>query len=173
MIQRSVVRNITPFLLFFVFLLDTHASSVLTNLVGKAYVVNVHLTLIILLLLTSLLTERFLLITAVIVGIILDLYYLGMVGIYATILPATVFLMYFFGEAVQQNRWTLLFATIIFTTFYEVALLLLQAAFKLINIDASYFITHYLWPTLLINIVIFAILIIPLEALLISNEDQY
>lgn len=172
MIQRTTLKYITPILLFLLFLLDAHITRIMASWTNNAYVANAHFALLVLLIVSKVIDERFLLGTALVIGILYDLYYIGIIGIYAVIFPLLVMLLYFFKEVIQQNILTLFFTMVISVTIFELVSLLLQTVFGLTGTSSDYFVPRYLGPTLLFNIFIFVIFIFPLEKLLIAPADE-
>ncbi|MDT2596459.1 rod shape-determining protein MreD [Enterococcus dongliensis] len=173
MIRRTTLKNITPVLLFLLFLLDAHVTRIIAALTNNAYVANAHLALLVLLLVSRVVNQRFLLGTSLAIGFLYDLYYIGVIGIYAVIFPMLVMLFYLFKQIIQQNILTLFFTVIISVTLFETISLLLQTIFGLTGVSSDFFIPRYLGPTLLFNILMFVILIFPLEKLLIDpTEDE-
>lgn len=172
MIRRKTLKYISPFLLFFLFLLDSHMTRVIVSLTDNAYVANAHLALLVLLVLTRVVDERFLVGTSLVLGILYDLYYIGVIGIYAVIFPLMVMLLYLFRKTIQQNVLTLFFTIVISVTLFELTSLLLQTIFGLTGVSSDFFVPRYLGPTLLFNILLFVILIFPLEKILIGPAEQ-
>lgn len=93
MIQRTTLKYITPVLLFLLFLLDAHITRIMASWTDNVYVANAHFALLVLLIVSKVIDERFLLGTALILGILYDLYYIGVIGIYAVIFPVLVMLL--------------------------------------------------------------------------------
>lgn len=94
MIRRTTLKYITPFLLLFLFLLDAHVTRIIASLTDNVYVANAHLALLVLLIVSRVVDERFLLGTSLVLGVLYDLYYIGVIGIYAVIFPLLVMLFY-------------------------------------------------------------------------------
>ncbi|GAA2914452.1 rod shape-determining protein MreD [Enterococcus pseudoavium] len=172
MIRRTTLKHITPFLLFFLFLIDAHVTRVIATLTDNVYVANSHLALLVLLVISQVIDERFLFWTALVLGVLYDLYYIGVIGIYAVIFPLLVMLFYLFKQLIQQNTLTLFFTTVISVTLFEFVSLLLQTIFGLTGGNEGFFVPRYLGPTLLFNILIFVILIFPLERILIDPTEK-
>ncbi|MDU6524142.1 MAG: rod shape-determining protein MreD, partial [Enterococcus sp.] len=76
MIQRTTLKYITPVLLFLLFLLDAHITRIMASWTDNVYVANAHFALLVLLIVSKVIDERFLLGTALILGILYDLYYI-------------------------------------------------------------------------------------------------
>lgn len=172
MIPERYTKRFAPFLLFVILLLDTHFSTWVSQWSGNYYIANAHLIILLILVLSEVLNERFMILTAVVIGLLFDLYYVGVIGIYASVLPAMVALIYFFNNAIHQSLLTLFFSMIIFVTFFELSAVLLQILFKLAVVDSNFFITNFLGPTLLLNMIIFVIFIYPLHHLFTQTEER-
>lgn len=172
MISRTTLKYITPFLLFFLFLIDAHVTRIIATWTDNIYVANAHLALLVLLIVSRVVNERFLLGTSLILGILYDLYFIGVIGIYAVIFPLLVMGFYFFKKIIQQNILTLFFTVVISVTFFELISLLLQTVFGLTGVSGDFFVPRYLGPTLLFNILTFVILIFPLEKILIGPSEE-
>ena len=161
MISRTTLKYITPFLLFFLFLIDAHVTRIIAAWTDNIYVANAHLALLVLLIVSRVVNERFLLGTSLVLGTLYDLYYIGVIGIYAVIFPLLVMVFYFFKKTIQQNILTLFFTVVISVTLIELISLLLQSVFGLTGVSSDFFVPRYLGPTLLFNILTFVILIFP------------
>ena len=172
MISRTTLKYITPFLLFFLFLIDAHVTRIIAAWTDNIYVANAHLALLVLLIVSRVVNERFLLGTSLVLGTLYDLYYIGVIGIYAVIFPLLVMVFYFFKKTIQQNILTLFFTVVISVTLFELISLLLQSVFGLTGVSSDFFVPRYLGPTLLFNILTFVILIFQLEKILIGPPEE-
>lgn len=172
MISRTTLKYITPFLLFFLFLIDAHVTRIIAAWTDNIYVANAHLALLVLLIVSRVVNERFLLGTSLVLGTLYDLYYIGVIGIYAVIFPLLVMVFYFFKKTIQQNILTLFFTVVISVTLFELISLLLQSVFGLTGVSSDFFVPRYLGPTLLFNILTFVILIFTLEKILIGPPEE-
>ena len=99
------------------------------------------------------------------IGSLFDLYYLGILGIYAVVFPVTIWLMYLIYGILFENDFNLFFGMIIFVTFFELFIVGLQLMFNLIRIDLIYFVTQLLAPTLLLNIGLYLLSMYPFKKL--------
>lgn len=163
--KQPKVYYFAPFVFFFLLLLDGQLTRLLDTWTKNIHIANAHFLLLAFLVAAAYLPKGYLLITAFIMGLIYDMYYVGVVGVYALIIPVIVLLMYTFQNTIQQNLFTLFFSMIIFVTLFETASLLIQMVFKLAEVDSMYFITRFLGPTLLLNMIIFVIFIFPFKKL--------
>lgn len=171
MTPRNYVKYIAPPLLFICMLLDAHINRLFTNAFDNNYLMNAHLMLLVMLVVSEVLDRRFMIGTMLVIGILYDLYYIGVIGIYAVILPLIAVLIYLFGSVIHQSLLTLFFSMIIFVTFFELGSTLLQLIFQLAHIDSQFFVTRFLGPTLALNIILFVILIIPVRKVLIEKSN--
>lgn len=171
MIRRTTLKYMTPFLLFFLFLLDAHITRIIASLTNNVYVANAHLALLVLMIISRVVNERFLLGTALVLGILYDLYYIGVIGIYAVIFPLLVMLFYLSKN--NPTKYSNSFFTVVISvTLFELISLLLQTVFGLTGVSSDFFVPRYLGPTLLFNILTFVILIFPLEKILIGPPEE-
>ncbi|MHC5227948.1 rod shape-determining protein MreD [Enterococcus sp. LJL99] len=158
-----------PVLFFLLMLIDgqlTWASEALTD---GAYLASAHLMLLAFMMATQSFSKRYLLITAIIIGMICDSYYLGVIGIYTVALTGTVMLMFTFIRVIHMNLLTGFFGMIIFVTVYELIAVGLQVIFQLSNVMPTLFITKVLGPTLLFNMLIYVVFSYPFKRLF-SND---
>ena len=72
-----------------------------------------------------------------------------------------VWIMYILNKTLYQNIFTMFFGMIIFVTGLEMVTLGIQLLFKIATVNTSFFVSRFLAPTLLLNIILFVILVIP------------
>ncbi|MGX7199396.1 rod shape-determining protein MreD [Enterococcus nangangensis] len=167
MSRASTIKYYAPFTFFLLMLLDGQMTRALDSIFHQNFFIHPHTLMLALVLATFQLSRRYMLITATIIGVLMDSYYIGIIGIYALCLPLIVLLCYQIFQYVHPNAFTLLLAVIIFVTVLETSLLLVQGVFSLADVNFVNFITQTLGPTLLLNIALFLILIIPFKKLFI------
>lgn len=143
---------------FLVMLLDSHLTRTLLSWSDAANIWKTHLLLLILMFCVPRFSKRYMITTAIILGGIFDLYYIGVLGIYAVSLPLAVWSMYLLSELLYQNIFTMFFGWIILVTGYELAAAGIQIIFKISTINPIFFATNFLGPTLLVNILFFFII---------------
>lgn len=165
MIQKENVKYYAPVVFFLLLLIDGQISKILGTWTENSYFANSHLLLLAFLVAVPLLSKRYLLITSLILGILADSYYIGIIGIYAVALPATVMLMFTFANLTNTNPFTAFFGNIIFVTAYELIVILIQIIFQLSNVRPVIFVTSVLGPTFLLNMIFFVIFIFPIKKL--------
>ncbi len=131
---------------------------------------NAHFLILALLCCSMAFEKRYLLITTIVLGAIYDAYYIGVIGIYAVALPLIVWLMYVMKDVIHVNIFTEFFSMIIFVTGYELFTMVVQLIFKLAVVNNTYFITRFLGPTLLLNMIIFVLFIFSLRNYSVMNN---
>ncbi|MDR0921671.1 MAG: rod shape-determining protein MreD [Lactobacillales bacterium] len=154
-----------PILFFALLLIDSHLTNLLEIWTKDNYYPIVNLLIMAFMVATVHLSRRYLMISALVIGLIFDSYYLGILGINLVVLPLIVYWMTRYKELINTNVITQFFTMIIVVTAYEVFTTLLQAIFQLASVDFITFITQLLGPTLLINMVCFLLIIYPLRKL--------
>lgn len=107
------------------------------------------------------LPKAYMLPLSIVIGIIFDLYYLSLIGVYAVALPLVVWMMYLFHRSYYQNIFALFFSWIITLTMTQLVVLGIQLVFKLNIFHFAPYIVHSFGPTLLVNILWFILLFIP------------
>ncbi|MBO6325723.1 rod shape-determining protein MreD [Enterococcus gallinarum] len=146
---------------FLMMLLDGQLTRLLERWTQDNYIASAHLLLIAFLCSARYLPKNYLIITALIIGCLYDLYYIGIIGIYAVAFPMIVWIMYILNKTLYQNIFTMFFGMIIFVTGLEMVTLGIQLLFKIATVNTSFFVSRFLAPTLLLNIILFVILFIP------------
>ena len=76
-----------------------------------------------------------------------------------------IMLQYVMKDVIHVNIFTEFFSMIIFVTGYELFTMVVQLIFKLAVVNNTYFITRFLGPTLLLNMIIFVLFIFPFKKL--------
>ncbi|MGX7149572.1 rod shape-determining protein MreD [Enterococcus ureasiticus] len=169
LIRKENVKYYAPVVFFLLMLLDGQLTQAARNITDNVYFANAHFMLLAFLMAVPNLSKRYLVITAVVLGMICDSYYIGIIGIYTVALTATVMMMYRFQRVVHTNLLTAFFGMIIFVTTYELIAVGLQIVFHISNVAPLLFITKVLGPTLLFNMLIFVVFSYPLKRLF-ANE---
>ncbi|MBL1228656.1 rod shape-determining protein MreD [Enterococcus sp. BWB1-3] len=165
MIPKDKVKYYAPFILFFLMLTDGQLTMWAENLVDNVYFPSAHFLLLAYVTMIPNLTKRYVIISSVILGLICDSYYIGVLGIYTVALTVTVVLMYTFQKVLDTNIPTAFFGMVIFVTCYELISVVLQMIFRLSNVGPIIFITRTLGPTLLFNMLLFVLFYYPLKKL--------
>lgn len=157
MIRKENVKYYAPIVFFLLMLIDGQTTKMLETWTDNVYFANVHFMLLAFLMAIPNLSKRYLLVTSLVLGMVCDSYYIGIIGIYTVALPATVMLMYAFSQVVHTNMLTGFFGMVIFVTFYELVAVTLQVIFQLSIVSPVVFIASVLGPTLLFNMLFFVL----------------
>lgn len=167
MTRVQSIKWYAPFAFFILMLLDGQLTRAFETFSKENFFIHSHILLLALVLASFQLSRRYMLVAATVIGALMDSYYLGIIGIYTLCLPLIVYVCYQVFSVLQPNAFTMLLAVILFVTFLETSLLLIQGVFSLANVDAVLFITRTLGPTLLYNLALYLILYIPFKKLFI------
>lgn len=146
-------------------LLDGQLTQLMSNLSGGTLTPVSHLLLIFMIYSVTQHRHSYVVIVALIIGIIYDSYYLGIYGIAALLLPLIALFVYNIQSTVFTNRWTRLFTIIIIVTVFEVGQAVIISAFGFSQLNFIDFVVYQLAPTLLLNVVFAVLLQFPLEHL--------
>jgi len=163
--MKNTLKYFAPPLFLILALIDAHITMIAANIFSGALRAISTLIILALMLACMKFSKRYLIITSLVIGLVLDSYFIGIIGINGLILPVLVYFMYQFKEVLNANIFTELFGLIIFVTADAVLLAALQAIFQLANVDPIWFVASLLGPSLLLNILIFFIVIVPLRKL--------
>ncbi|MCI1903774.1 rod shape-determining protein MreD [Enterococcus hirae] len=159
------IRIYLPIAAILLFLIDAQITRAL-QLVGKeSFLIHAHLLLIVLMMASFRMKRKTMIFWGIVLGLLMDLYYIGIIGIYTIAMPLTVAATYLLFSYVEANSFTLLINTIIIISIFEVSTAGLQVLFNISNISGVVFFARMLGPTLLFNIGMFLLLIAPLRKL--------
>lgn len=170
MMEKENLKYYAPFVFFLLMLLDGQMTRALEEFSKDIFFLHSHMLMLALVLASFQLTRRYMLTSAVIIGVLMDSYYIGIIGIYALCLPLIVLLCYQIFTYVRPNGFTLLLSVILFVTFLETTLLGVHLAFSLAQVDLAVFVTRTLGPTLILNVALFLVLVFPFKKLLGYQE---
>lgn len=152
-------------MLFLLMLVDTQLTQIFSNVTENVYVANSHLFLIALMVGCQVLPKRYMLLTGLVLGLLFDSYYIGVIGIYAVTIPGIIWLMYVLRDILYSSIFIMFFGTVILVTVYEILPLAIQVLFNLTSVKVSLFASRFLGPTLLINLLLFVLFIFPFKGL--------
>lgn len=170
MMERESLKYYAPFVFFLLMLLDGQMTRALEGFSKEVFFLHSHMLMLALVLASFQLSRRYMLTSAILIGALMDSYYIGIIGIYALCLPLIVLLCYQIFSYIEPNGFTLLLAVILFVTFLETSLLGVHLLFSLAKVDLGVFVTRTLGPTLLLNVGLFLILVFPFKKLFAYQE---
>lgn len=155
--SRKKKNYLAALAFFLIMLLDAHLTSTFVSWGNGVNRWTVHLLLLVLMFCVPKFSQRYMLLIAIALGAVFDIYYLGVLGVYAVSLPLAVWAMQLLADILYQNFFTLFFGMIILITAYEAIIAGIQLLFKMSVINPVVFITQVLGPTLLINMLLFLV----------------
>lgn len=161
--KRKYLSVSLPFILFFMMLIDGHISSSILGIFSVPMDFTSNLLLLFLMFATFQMEKTYLVIFSGIIGILYDSYFYNVVGINFILLPLIVLIMYGLFEHVYPNTFTLILSFIVFVTALSVGRVLLLTIFNLTHTTILDFFARTLAPTLVLNIILVAVLAVPLK----------
>ncbi|MGX6962117.1 rod shape-determining protein MreD [Vagococcus xieshaowenii] len=164
--ENIVIKIWLPFLLLMVTLLDSQLSNILRIAFENQYVILSHFMLLGLILASLFFNQRYMTILSIILGLIIDNYYYGILGIWTVSLPITVSIAYWIFKYIKPSIPSLFLSLVIFITLLDSSAYFIQVVFGLIEGNFINFIARELGPTLIMNIFFFVILAYPINKLL-------
>lgn len=165
MINKRYLRYYAPLLFFLVMLVDGQIARVTNSYFEHTIYFHSYLLILLIIFSTTYFSKTYLVVLTIVIGIMMDSYYIGIIGLYALGLPLVTLMAYFIFKHVNTNLWTKAMADIIFVTFLETGLLLVHVAFSFVTFHPIIFVTRTLGPTILLNLFLFVLLSLPLKKL--------
>lgn len=163
--SKFTFQFFSPLLLLFLMLFDGQLTQGFTILSGGHVFPVSHLFLIFLVYSVTQHRSSYVVILALLLGVIYDSYYLGIYGIASLLFPLIALFVYNIQSTVFTNRWTRIFTIIIIVSAFEVASAIIIGAFGFSTLDFIDVVVYQLAPSLALNIILALILQIPLEYL--------
>ncbi|WEV44894.1 rod shape-determining protein MreD [Streptococcaceae bacterium ESL0687] len=170
MTRERIIQFFIPFILLLTILFDGQFSNLLLTLFKATIYPASHIFLILLIYVVLKNSYLYNVLVSLILGIIYDSYFIGIIGIGALVFPLIALFIYHIRVVVHTNRLTRLFTLIIVTTIFEIVSNLIVYLFGLGDLDLVGFITQTLAPTLVLNIILWYILQFPLERIFIQKN---
>lgn len=96
-------------------------------------------------------------------GLLYDSYYVGILGLYASLFPIIIYLSDKMRKILNPNLLVLVMVLIIHLSLIETALYGFYSVIDVTTIDMSAFLANRLGPTLLLNTVLLLVLYYPLK----------
>ncbi|HEY0222780.1 rod shape-determining protein MreD [Lactovum miscens] len=163
--NRWAFQFFSPIILFCLMLIDGQLSSFFASLFGYSIFPVSHIMLIFLMYSVKQHQLPYLLTMTIVLGIIYDSYFIGVLGIAAALLPLIAMFVNEIHETVFQNNWTKVFTVIIITSIFETLLSTIQIGFHLVELNFNTFVVCQLAPSLILNVILGILLIVPLDIL--------
>ncbi|MFD1441895.1 MULTISPECIES: rod shape-determining protein MreD [Lacticaseibacillus] len=128
-----------------------------------------QLTLIALIMATLLLPEEeYIVAIAAVFGLIFDSYYTGMLGVNALLWPLLVYVVRQLGPVVPKSPFYIGALVVIVLTLFTLANYAVNRFLGFAQVTATTLIANHLGPSLIVNLVIFALAYLPLRQILIN-----
>lgn len=162
-IKRKKLSYGLPFILFFMMLIDGHVSRSILGIFSVPMDFTSNFLLLFLMFATFQMEKNYLVIFSGIIGLLYDSYFYNVIGINLILFPLIVLMMYALFEHVYPNTFTLIMSFIVFVTALSVGKVLMLTIFKLTDTTILDFFARTLAPTLLVNIILISVLVIPLK----------
>ena len=104
--KKTYLTYLAPLILLLVFLMDGQISTLMTNWSPGVISISSHMVLMLGIFLSFHLPLLFAISLYAVLGLIYDLYYLGVLGIAITLLPLSVYLIYYFYQSLPFRAVT-------------------------------------------------------------------
>ena len=112
------------------------------------------------------------LIYAGILGLMYDVYYTGIIGAYLFLLPISVYAASKMMKIIQTNLLTAGLVVLINLLMVEFLIYGLNVLLFGVKVTVTQFMDARLWPTLLLNIIFFLVIVIPFSRLLQKRKKE-
>ena len=149
--KKEYLTYLAPVMTFLAFLLDGQLSTLLINWLPGSILVSSHILLIVAIFLSFQLSIVYSISLYTVLGFIYDLYYLGVLGIAITLMPLSVYLIYYFYQNLPFRAVTNQVILLVILFVFEFAAFLLARLFSLTNLSMFIFVFYDLMPTLVFN----------------------
>ncbi|HFI0424145.1 TPA: rod shape-determining protein MreD [Streptococcus suis] len=143
---------------FLTLLIDGQLTTLATNWSFGSLAISSHILLMFAIFYANFVSLRYSLIVYLIIGLIYDISYLGIIGIATTTLPLVIFGMYFFFQGVESRRLINLLILIVSIFQFEFISYLFARFFHLTNLSVFIFVFNNLLPCLIFNALLFFII---------------
>lgn len=110
------------------------------------------------------------LIYAAIFGLLFDIYYTEIIGVYLFLLPITVYLASKMARVIQANVFTTFFISLLCVGMVEFVVYGMNVFVLQRSMDIQEFLNRRLWPTLIVNQIFFLIIYFPFKKVLSQRK---
>ena len=151
MIKKQYLTYLAPLIVLLVFLMDGQLSTLMTNWSPGPISISSHMVLMVGIFLSFHFPLLYSISIFAVLGFIYDLYYLGVLGIAITLMPLSVYLIYYFYQNLPFRAVTNQVILLVILFVFEFAAFLLARLFSLTNLSMFIFVFYDLMPTLVFN----------------------
>ncbi|HLU22022.1 rod shape-determining protein MreD [Lederbergia graminis] len=139
---------------------------------GIDKVLTPHFLLVMLILMGIFYFRNRSLIYAAIFGLIFDIYFTEIIGIYFTLFPIAVYLSAKTSKFLQANILTTLVISTICLTLVEIIVYIFNVLIMQINLQPEDYVLVRLWPTLVLNLIFLLIIYYPFSRMLQKSVKE-
>lgn len=166
-------KYVLPLLLAILFILENlYVSNVSPTILGDNAILIPHFLFFGLLFITLYYDQKKALLYGVIFGLIYDIVYIEIIGIYLAAFPLFIYLISQAMKVLYANLFIRSILVLIWTAALEYLVYGLNILFGFTTMDNSYFINHRLFPTLLLNALFILIFAYPFSTLLRTLSEK-
>ena len=116
--------------------------------------------------------RNYALIYAAVMGLLFDVYYTELIGVYLFLFPITVYIASKISKFLQANFFVAAVITLLNVAIVEVLVYILNVLVLQVKMAPSVFYSLRLWPTLALNLVFFIIVFIPVFQVAAKKEER-
>ena len=109
---------------------------------------------------------------AVGIGLLYDLYYTGMIGMYLFVLPLIIYIVRYLKQYIPDSPFFIGLVDVICLTLLEASIYIMNRLVNLTSMTPVDFISNVLAPTIALNLVFFIFLYLPLKKLLLKLKSE-
>lgn len=157
-------RILLPFLLVFLFIAESNFVALMPEeIFGGNYILIPHFLIVAILFLTVYGPKKYWLLYAFIFGLLFDIVYTEIIGIYLFLFPVIAYLMTKLMKVLQTNILIVSLASLIFVTLLELASYEINFLIHITDMDISSYLSNRLVPTLILNLIFIIIAAYPFK----------
>ena len=116
--------------------------------------------------------RNYALIYAAIMGLLFDVYYTELIGVYLFLFPITVYIASKISKFLQANFFVAAVITLLNVAIVEVLVYILNVLVLQVKMAPSVFYSLRLWPTLALNLLFFIIVFFPFSRWLLRRKKE-
>lgn len=151
MMKKQYFIYLAPVIVLLAFLLDGQLTTLLTNWSPGSISISSHIVLMVGIFLSFHLPLFYSLFLFAVLGFIYDVYYLGVLGVAITLMPLSIYLIYYFYQNLSFRAITNQIILFVIIFVFDFVAFLLARLFSLTNLSMFIFVFNDLMPTLLFN----------------------
>lgn len=154
-------KLIFPLFYFFAFLLDGQTTHLLRIFFGDNTSVKMYFIVLLMIYAVNYFPFKYLLSLTIIIGLLYDSYYYGVIGVYMVCFPLTLWLVETLTRVLSKSYFSTGVITLLAITFIELSSYSIRSVFQLTSETLTTFIASSLGPSLIINLLFVMIICFP------------